>query len=238
MATDENVISNPEEKKVADASKASEKLKSAETGADTKKDSDAKKVEAEQETDTNAASAELEKLQNQLKTAEEKAATHWEELLRAKADLENTRKRLERDVENAHKYAVEKFVQDLLPVIDSLEMGIKAANELDADINKVKEGTTLTLKMFNDCANRFGVKAIDPIGEPFNPEFHQAMSIQESNDHKPDSVIAVMQKGYLLNGRLVRPAMVVVSKKSENSPATAEKQDSDNSKKNTQDSKK
>jgi molecular chaperone GrpE len=117
-------------------------------------------------------------------------------------------------------------------------MGIKAADELDADINKVKEGTTLTLKMFNDCANRFGVKAIDPLGEPFNPEFHQAMSIQESNDHIPDSVIAVMQKGYLLNGRLVRPAMVVVSKKSENSPAADEKPDSDNSKKNTEDSEK
>jgi len=136
-----------------------------------------------------------DQLLEQLKQAEEKAAKNWEELLRAKAEMENTRKRLQRDIENAHKFAVEKFVQDLLPVIDSLEMGINAANELDADINKVKEGSALTLKMFNDCANKFGVQAINPQGEVFNPEYHQAMLIQESAEHKPDTVMAVMQNG-------------------------------------------
>lgn len=220
MATDENAVSEPKDKATADTDIPAENLE-ADTRTSEPKPS---KKEIKQ---NKALNDELVKLQDQLKQAEDKAAEHWEELLRSKADLENTRKRLERDVENAHKYAVEKFVQDLLPVIDSLELGINAAREIDADIHKVKEGTELTLKMFNDCANKFGVEAIDPTGQVFNPELHQAMSIQESNEHEPDTVIAVMQKGYLLNGRLVRPAMVVVSKAAENAPDSDDSQGSD-----------
>jgi len=156
--------------------------------------------------------AEMDNIQEKLSVAEQNAAKHWDALLRAKAEHDNTRKRLERDVENAHKFALERFAQDLLPVIDSLEMGINAASEVETDINKLREGGVLTLKMFTDCANKFGIEAIDPLGQPFNPEFHQAMSIQESAEYPPDTVMAVMQKGYTLNGRLIRPAMVLVSK--------------------------
>jgi len=158
----------------------------------------------------------VEALNAKLIKAEETAEKHWNELLRARAELDNIRRRAERDVENAHKYAVEKFVQELLPVIDSLEMGLLAANAENADIEKLKEGTELTIKLFTDCVQKFGVAVTNPVGEVFNPEFHQAMSMQESAEHKPDTVLAVMQKGYLLHGRLARPAMVVVSKAMEN----------------------
>lgn len=215
MVTDENAVSDPAEQAAGTTKTSPDDKTTAKSGSESK----AKQESASEEKEAEAIKEELAKLQEQLKQAEEKAGQHWDELLRAKADLENTRKRLQRDVENAHKYAVEKFVQDLLPVIDSLEMGINAANEVDADIHKVKEGNELTLKMFNDCASKFGVEAIDPKGEPFNPEFHQAMTMQESSEHEPNTVLAVMQKGYLLNGRLVRPAMVVVAKAGEKEAA-------------------
>lgn len=215
MVTDENAVSEPAEQAAGDTKPSPDDKTTAKSGSESK----AKQESASEEKEAEAIKEELAKLQEQLKQAEDKAGQHWDELLRAKADLENTRKRLQRDVENAHKYAVEKFVQDLLPVIDSLEMGINAANEVDADIHKVKEGNELTLKMFNDCANKFGVEAIDPKGKPFNPEFHQAMTMQESSEHEPNTVLAVMQKGYLLNGRLVRPAMVVVAKAAEKEAA-------------------
>lgn len=203
MVTDENAVSDPAEQAGSDTNTSPDAKTAADSGSDTT---------AKPDTGDETVKEELAKLQEQLTQAEEKASKHWDELLRAKADLENTRRRLQRDVENAHKYAVEKFIQDLLPVIDSLEMGINAAKEVDADIHKVKEGNELTLKMFNDCANKFGVEAIDPKGKPFNPEYHQAMSMQESSEQEPNTVLAVMQKGYLLNGRLVRPAMVIVAK--------------------------
>jgi len=220
MVTDENAVSEPKDQATTDTDTTTENQEANKVASEPKPS----KKEIKQ---NKALNEELSNLKDQLKIAEEKAAEHWEELLRSKADLENTRKRLERDVENAHKYAVEKFVQDLLPVIDSLELGISAAKEIDADIHKVKEGTELTLKMFSDCANKIGVEAIEPTGQAFNPELHQAMSIQESSENDPDTVIAVMQKGYLLNGRLVRPAMVVVSKAAENAPATDGNQASD-----------
>jgi len=157
-------------------------------------------------------SREIEQLQTELQKAQAAAQENWEATLRATAELENTRKRLERDVENAHKFAMERFVSELVPVIDSLEMGLAAASEEGADLAKVREGTELTLKMFLDTASKFGIEAVNPVGEDFNPEYHQAMSMLESGEQKPNSVIDVMQKGYVLQGRLIRPAMVVVAK--------------------------
>ena len=153
-----------------------------------------------------------EHLQQQLAEAEAKAKEHWDQLLRVKAEQENLRRRHEREVENAHKYALERFAQDLLPVIDSLEMGAEAAASEGATLEKVREGTELTLKMLLSTMERFGIQAVHPEGEPFNPEYHQAMSMLESPEHAANTVMNVMQKGYTLNERLIRPAMVVVSK--------------------------
>lgn len=160
----------------------------------------------------NDSSASDEHLQQQLADAEAKAKEHWDQLLRVKAEQENLRRRHEREVENAHKYALERFAQELLPVIDSLEMGAEAAAAEGATLEKVREGTELTLKMLLSTMDKFGIKAVHPEGEPFNPEYHQAMSMLESPEHVANTVMNVMQKGYTLNERLIRPAMVVVSK--------------------------
>ena len=132
--------------------------------------------------------------------------------MRTRAELENLRKRSQRDLENAHKFALERFSQDLLQVWDSLELGFQAAQDENADVQKLREGTELTLKLLSDVMNKNGVEQIHPEGQPFNPEFHQAMAMQERDDVAPNTVVAVMQKGYLLSGRLLRPAMVMVSK--------------------------
>lgn len=131
--------------------------------------------------------------------------------LRATAELENIRRRTSRDIENAHKYALERFVNELLPVIDSMELGINASQSAE-DIESLREGMDLTLKKLFDCLEKFGVKAIDPAGEKFDPEWHEAVSMQELEGSDSGQVVTVMQKGYELNGRLVRPAMVVVAK--------------------------
>lgn len=149
-----------------------------------------------------------------LEDARSKADEHWDQLLRVKADMENIRRRAKQDVENAHKFALEKFALELLPVRDSLEMGLAAAEAGDNNdaSDRLREGTELTLKMLIAAMEKFGIEAINPTGETFDPALHQAMSMQESADHKPNTVMAVMQKGYQLNERLIRPAMVVVSK--------------------------
>ncbi|WP_455217602.1 nucleotide exchange factor GrpE [Kaarinaea lacus] len=171
-------------------------------------------------TENSGESSAHEELTLMLEDARAKADEHWNQLLRANAELENTRKRARQDVENAHKFALEKFIQELLPVKDSLEMGLAAAgngaseatdNNPDAAAQLV-EGTELTLKMLATVLEKFGVAEIDPTGQPFNPETHQAMSMQESADHEPNTVMMVMQKGYQLNERLIRPAMVVVAR--------------------------
>src|SRR5512139_1231458 len=127
--------------------------------------------------------------------------------------MENLRRRAERDVESAHKYALEKFAAALLPVKDSLEMGLNAASGGEGEVlTRLKEGTELTLKMLAAALEKFGIKEVDPVGQPFNPDLHQAMTMQPSANHPANTVLAVMQKGYTLNDRLLRPAMVVVSK--------------------------
>ncbi|MNO76908.1 heat shock protein GrpE [compost metagenome] len=153
----------------------------------------------------NAADARVLELEEQLAAAKDQA-------LRAVADVQNVRRRAEQDVEKAHKFALEKFSSDLLPVIDSLELALAHSSADDEHVKQIREGVELTLKMFQDTLKRYNLEAVDPHGEPFNAEHHQAMAMQESADVEPNSVLKVFQKGYLLNGRLLRPAMVVVSK--------------------------
>jgi molecular chaperone GrpE len=150
-------------------------------------------------------------LEKKLEEALSKAEQNLELALRAKAELENATRRHEQDLEKAHKYALDSFVKELLQVWDSLELGIQAGQADGADANKLVEGSELTLKLLSDVMDKFGVQQIDPDGSPFDPEEHQAMGMQPRDDVAPNTVVAVVQKGYKLNGRLVRPAMVMVS---------------------------
>jgi len=145
-----------------------------------------------------------------LDEADQKANQYWERILRMQADNENAVRRTERDVANAHKYALEKFVTELLPIIDSLELCLSSAASESKD--SVIEGVNLTLKMFYSAMEKFGVKQVNPLNEPFDPEHQQAISMQYDADIPPGMVISVLQKGYTLNARLIRPALVVVSK--------------------------
>ena len=138
---------------------------------------------------------------------------NWEKYLRAAAELENVRKRAARDVENAHKFALERFASELLAVRDSLEMGLAAAE--DADVDTLLQGKEATLKQLTAIMERFGVEEVDPQGEPFDPAMHEAMTMQPSAEVEPGSVLTVFQKGYALNGRLLRPARVVVAAEAE-----------------------
>jgi molecular chaperone GrpE len=146
-----------------------------------------------------------------LEDARAKADEHWDLVLRTRAELENLTRRHERDLENAHKYALDKFVAEIVGVWDSLELGRQAALDDEADIAKLREGTELTLQQLTSVMGKFGVEQINPEGQPFNPDFHQAMSMQPRDDVPPNTVVAVIQRGYTLNGRLVRPALVMVS---------------------------
>ena len=155
---------------------------------------------------------ELQQLTEELEASKARAQENWDRLLRMQAENDNLRKRSERDIENAHKYAFEGFAKDLLPVKDSLELGLAAAQS-DSDADNIKEGTEMTLQLLTDTFEKHGLEVIDPKGEPFNPDLHQAMSMQEDAELEPNTVLSVMQKGYLLNDRLIRPAMVIVSKR-------------------------
>ena len=154
----------------------------------------------------------LEQLKLALETERARAEENYDLALRTKAEMENLRKRTATEVDKARKFGLEKFATEVVAVRDSLEMGLEAANKDDADIASIREGTDLTLKMLTSAMDKFNVEQVDPTGQPFNPEFHQAMGMQESSDHAPNTVMMVMQKGYTLNGRLIRPAMVMVSK--------------------------
>jgi len=133
-------------------------------------------------------------------------------VLRAQADAQNVMRRAEQDVEKARKFALERFCSELLPVVDNLERALESAAGDHEIVKPIAEGVQLTLKSFQDALKKFNIEAVDPAGEPFDPQLHQAMSLVENADVEPNTVIAVMQKGYTLNGRLVRPAMVMVSK--------------------------
>jgi molecular chaperone GrpE len=152
-----------------------------------------------------------EELQKKFEEANTKATQHWDRLLRMQAETDNLHRRVERDVANAHKYALEKFVLELLPVVDNLERSLHTSEEEHSE-NSVLEGIKMTLKMFYAALEKFDVKQVDPKGEAFNPELHQAISVELKPDIKPNTVISVLQKGYTLNNRLIRPALVTVSK--------------------------
>ncbi len=152
-----------------------------------------------------AVQSELESLSSQLADAKEQA-------LRAHADAQNARRRAEQDVEKAHKFGQEKLITDLLPIVDNLERALDVMGEVGESMKPMVEGVELTLKSFHDTLKKHQVEMIDPVGEPFDPQLHQAMTMVPSPDAEPNSVINVFQKGYTLHGRLVRPAMVVVAK--------------------------
>lgn len=138
-----------------------------------------------------------------------KADENWDRYLRAVAELDNVRKRATRDVENAHKFALERFSKELLAVRDTLEMGLASVE--GASIESLIEGKEATLKLLTTVLQQFGIEEVDPAGEPFDPELHEAISMQPSDTAEPGSVLTVVQKGYTLNGRLLRPAMVIVA---------------------------
>jgi molecular chaperone GrpE len=145
-----------------------------------------------------------------LEAARTEAEGQRERALRAVAELENVRRRAERDVEKAHRYGVERFARELLAVKDSLELGLQTAR--DGDDDAVREGLTATVKLLGQCFEKFGIEEIDPVGDPFDPEAHEAMATQPSAEAAPDTVLMVIQKGYRLHERLLRPARVIVAR--------------------------
>ena len=167
--------------------------------------------EAMQEGGTEKQAASSEQLTALLEDARAKADENWDQLLRTRAEMENLKRRHANELEKAHKFALDGFVRELLQVRDSLELGHDAAQDEGTDVHRLREGTELTLKLLTGVMGKFGVEQVNPQGEPFNPEFHQAMTTQPRDDVPPNTVVSVVQKGYLLNGRLVRPALVIVS---------------------------
>ncbi len=155
----------------------------------------------------------LESALARLEAAELETARAKDDLLRVQAEMQNLRRRNEQDVEKAHKYGQEKFASELLTVVDNLERALDAAKDNeDEHVKAIYDGVDLTLKSFVDLFAKFNITAIDPLGEPFDPLRHQAMTMQENGEVEPNTVIAVMQKGYSLHDRVIRPAMVMVSK--------------------------
>jgi molecular chaperone GrpE len=153
-------------------------------------------------------------LLQRLEEAQAQAAQFKDAVLRTQADMQNLRRRVERDVENAHKYALEKFSGELLPVVDNLERALAASDKTNEAVKPLAEGVELTLKSFIDTLKKFQVDIINPIGQPFSPDLHEAVAIVDAPHAEPNSVIDVLQKGFTLNGRLLRAATVVVAKAS------------------------
>jgi molecular chaperone GrpE len=161
--------------------------------------------------ETAAQLVELERLQQALTESEQRAKSHWDQYLRAVADLDNVRKRAQRDIEAANRYGLEKFAQELLPVWDSLDLAVQNAGKA-ADLRTLVQGQEATLQLLSKALQKIGVAPIKPQGEPFDPARHEAVMAQESATAEPNSVLQVVQPGYELNGRVLRPARVIVSK--------------------------
>ncbi len=174
------------------------------------------KLETVREGLESAQTQSLESLQTSLEEATAKASENWDLFLRARAEGDNIRRRAVIDVESAHKYGIEKFAREILGVIDSLEQGLTTLAGLALDSNKeqsLREGTELTHKLLLNICEKFGIKAVDPMGLSFDPEKHEALSTQPHDSIEPNKVLVVLQKGYSLHDRLLRPARVIVSRK-------------------------
>lgn len=168
--------------------------------------------DAEAATEQPAEAATEQDLVAELEAAREEAQQNKDRYLRAEAEMVNVRRRVEKDIENAHKFGQEKLVREILDVADNLERTLAAIETETEEVKPLKEGVEMTLKSLLDSFEKFSITVINPEGEPFDPQLHQAMSMVENPDMEPNTVMAVMQKGYALHGRLVRPAMVMVSK--------------------------
>lgn len=197
METDDSTVSEPKEEA------QEESLESEQVSTDASESVTNESAETGQET------GQENNMDQQLESAQEQVSEYHDKMLRMQAEMDNLRKRTERDVSNAHKYAVEKFANELLQVKDSLELGLNAE---DIDVAKLHEGTELTLKMMGNVFGKFSIEEVNPVGEAFDANLHEAMTMQESAEHEPNTVLTVVQKGYTLHGRLIRPAMVIVSK--------------------------
>ena len=175
-----------------------------------------KKEQKTQKSASNKAKEELEDnskiedLESQLQEAQQSAKDNWDKLLRSQAEMENLKRRTTKDLENAHKFALDGFVKALLEVSDSLTMGIKSAKDEKSTIETTTEGLELTMKVFNSTLEKFGVESINPVDEKFDPELHEAVTMVPMPDKKSNTVLEVIQTGFTLNGRLVRPALVIV----------------------------
>ncbi len=208
-------MTNEEIKVNEEELKAQETAAEQETEVETEIDADVVGTDADidwNDDEQDAEASKVAQLEAALLLSEAKVKEQQDSVLRAKAEVENMRRRTEQEVDKARKYALNKFSEELLPVIDNLERAIQAADTENEAVKPLLEGVELTHKTFVDVIAKFGLKEINPEGEAFNPEYHQAMSIQESPDHDSNTVMFVMQKGYELNGRVIRPAMVMVAK--------------------------
>ena len=217
MSTEQDVSESQKEtdvkqKDVVDQVVATESIDAAEEGVTEEAVTETTEVEVSEPEVT------AEELQKQLEEVKQEAKENWDRALRVQAEMENLKRRTQKDLENAHKFGLEKFAKELLVVLDSLELGIQASTADNPEVVKLREGSELTIKQFEAVFSKFNIEKIDPLGQPFNPEQHQAMSTQASAEYEPNSVMTVFQKGYMLNGRLLRPAMVVVAKAVDEAP--------------------
>ncbi len=194
---------NKSAEEIAAEALAAEIIGEAEEQVEVQFDAATKNISAEQE--------KINELELALSAAQSTVADQKDSVIRAKAEVDNVRRRAAQDVEKAHKFALEKFAAEMITVVDNLERGLATIDANDESQKATYEGMDLTLQGLLSGLEKFGVQSIDPQDQPFNPELHQAMSMQEVEGVAPNTVIAVMQKGYELNGRLIRPAMVMVS---------------------------
>ena len=169
-------------------------------------------AEAQAEQQTAESQALLESVEGRIQELEEQLAAARDQLLRAQAETQNTRRRAQQDVEKAHKFALDKFGQELLPVVDNLERALASIDRDEEQLKPLAEGVDLTLKLFLETMSRHQIVQVDPAGEPFDPQLHEAVTMVENNEVEAGTVLEVIQKGYTLNERLIRAAMVVVSK--------------------------
>jgi molecular chaperone GrpE len=153
-----------------------------------------------------------EELLQELEEAKQKAQESWDKFMRTQAEMDNLRKRAERDITNAHRFALEKFVNELLPVMDSLEQGLQVSDNAGESVAAMREGMQLTYNMLLKAVEKFGVVQLNPVNEPYDPHQHEAMAMVDVSNAEPNTVVQVIQKGYSLHGRLVRPARVIVAK--------------------------